>query len=325
MICTACRNTVRVSLLASVLLAATSGIASGENTVTEPRDVSDIDLVVIAAGTFQMGSPPNEAGRSDREGPQVDITFTTPFAIGATEVTVGQFRQFVAATGYVTDEEKRGSGELFDANAGRIVKREGINWRHDFAGDAAQDNHPAIRVSWNDAAAFLAWLSEETGQAYRLPSEAEFEYALRAGSTTRYWWGDHTPNRRVENLTGDREQFQKLRWPVAFRHYSDHHWGPAPVASFQANPFGLHDMGGNASEWVADCLTPSLSGQPKDGSARSSGDCSMRVFRGGAWGYAPPLSRSAYRNAAPVAHASTMLGFRVALDVDDPSRSQASR
>jgi formylglycine-generating enzyme required for sulfatase activity len=271
-----------------------------------------------------MGSAANEAGRSDREGPQVDVTFARPFAIAATEVTVGQFGEFIAATGYVTDEEKRGVGDVFNVNDGRLIKREGINWRHDFAGDEAGDDYPVIRVSWNDAAAFVTWLSEETGEAYRLPSEAEFEYALRAGSTTRYWWGERAPNRRVENLTGQREQLKKLRWPVAFRYYSDQHWGPAPVASFPPNPFGLHDMGGNTAEWVADCHTQSLSDQPTDGRAKNTGDCAMRVFRGGAWGYAPPLSRSAYRNAAQLSHSSTMLGFRVALDIDGTSISQAN-
>jgi len=308
-----------------MLLATNTGIANAEDTIVVPTGTSDVDLVIVAAGVFRMGSPPNEAGRSQREGPQIDVTFVAPFALAKTEVSVGQFRKFVMATDYVTDSERRDDGEVFDSRSGRIIEKEGIDWRHDFAGNEAKDDHPVIRVSWNDAVAFTAWLSEKTGQAYRLPSEAEFEYALRAGTDSRYWWGERTPPRRVENLTGEREQYKKLRWPVAFRYYSDNHWGPAPVASFSANPFGLHDMGGNAAEWVADCNTKSLSDQPTDGSAKTNGDCTMRVFKGGAWGYAPPLSRSAYRNAAPLAHASTMLGFRVALDVDDPSESQANR
>lgn len=308
-----------------MLAAAYGGIANAEGTVNEPIGRTDIDVVIVAAGTFKMGSPANEAGRSEREGPQIDVAFSAPFGISETEISVRQFRKFVTATGYVTDEEKKGSGDVFNGRDGRMIEKEGINWRHDFTGEDAQDNHPVIRVSWNDAAAFVAWLSDESGKTYRLPSEAEFEYALRAGSTTRYWWGDRNPTRRVENLTGDREQFKKLRWPVAFRYYSDNHWGPAPVASFSPNPFGLHDMGGNTAEWVADCHTPSLADQPIDGSAQTSGDCKMRVFKGGAWGYAPPLSRSAYRNAAPRTHASTMLGFRVALDIDDPTLSQAQR
>ena len=319
------RNKTLIGLAASMLFAANAGLASAEDAVVASDGAPLMELVVIAAGTFRMGSPPNEAGRSKREGPQVDIVFPAPFAIALTEVTVGQFRKFVAATGYITDEEKRGVGDVFDAKDGRIVDKVGINWRHEFAGDEAQDYHPVIRVSWNDAVAFTTWLSDESGQHYRLPSEAEFEYALRAGSTTRYWWGDRTPGRRVENLTGDREQFKKLRWPVAFRYYSDNFWGPAPVGTFPANPFGLHDMGGNAAEWVADCHTQSLADQPTDGSPKTTGDCAMRVFRGGAWGYAPPLARSAYRNAAKSSHSTTMLGFRVALDVDDPSGSQASR
>lgn len=319
------RNQTLICLAAGILFAANCGIADADEAIVASDKAPVIDLVIVAAGTFRMGSPPDEAGRSEREGPQVDIAFASPFAIALTEITVGQFRNFVAASGYVTDEEKRGVGDVFHSGNGRLVERNGVNWRHDFAGNEAKEDRPVIRVSWNDAAAFTAWLSDESGQPYRLPSEAEFEYALRAGSTTRYWWGQGTPGRQVENLTGDREQFRKLRWPVAFRYYTDRHWGPAPVGSFPPNPFGLHDMGGNAAEWVADCHTQSLSGQPTDGSPRTTGDCNLRVFRGGAWGYAPPLSRSAYRNAAQLSHASTMLGFRVALDVDTPSSSQVNR
>ncbi len=283
----------------------------------------DIRMVVVDAGNFQMGSPDNEPGRADREGPQSSISIGQPFAVSTTEITVGQFAAFVEATGYVTDAEKAGSADVFNKRNGKMDQEPDVNWRHDFLGEDADPGLPVIRVSWNDVNAFVEWLSKETGQAYRLPSEAEFEYAMRAGSTSRYWWGDASPPARLENLAGSRERIGNLRWPVAFRNYSDSFWGPAPVGSFQPNPFGLYDMGGNIAEWVADCYVESIPAKPSDGKASSDGNCDLRVFRGAAWSYAPPLSRSAYRNAAKPSSTLTTLGFRVARDVNAETLSQA--
>lgn len=274
-----------------------------------------IDMVVVGAGNFQMGSPDDEGGRADREGPQKTIVLQQPFALSRTEITVGQFRAFVEATGHVTDAEKLGKGEVFDTRNGKLIAQDGATWQQDFSGEPATDELPVLRVSWNDAQAFIEWLSAQTGATYRLPSESEFEYALRAGTTSRYWWGEAAPERPVENLTGSRERLRSLRWPVAFRNYSDRNWGPAPVGSFEPNPFGLYDMGGNVAEWVEDCYVGSLAEHAADGSAHTGGECERRVFRGATWAYPPPLARSAYRNAATAEHASAMLGFRVARDL----------
>ena len=284
-----------------------------------------IDMVIVDAGEFLMGSPESESGRARREGPQHKVKFAEPFAVSRTEISVAQFASFVAATGHVADVERRGSGKVFNARNGKILDKPGVSWKHDFRGKEAAGDNPVIRVSWSDAQAFVSWLSANTGKAYRLPSEAEFEYALRAGSTSRYWWGNGAPDRAVENVTGDRERLKELRWPVGFRGYTDRHWGPAPVGSFEANPFGLHDMGGNAAEWVEDCYSESLEALPGDGTAGTNGNCDLRVFRGGAWGYAPPLVRSAFRNAASRGHSSPMVGFRVATDLSGDGAAQARR
>lgn len=319
-------NKIRVAVAWVATLAV--GLAAAEPTAFQDSVGGDgikIDMIVVEAGEFVMGSPESESGRARREGPQHKVSFAKPFAVSRTEISVEQFASFVAATGYMADAEKRGSGKVFNARNGKILDKAGVSWKHDFRGAEAVADAPVIRVSWRDAQAFVSWLSANTGRAYRLPSEAEFEYALRAGSTSRYWWGDGSPDRAVENVTGDKERLKELRWPVGFRGYTDRHWGPAPVGSFEANPFGLHDMGGNAAEWVQDCYSESLTALPGDGVAGTTGNCDMRVFRGGAWGYAPPLVRSAYRNAATEDHSSPMVGFRVAVDLSGDGPAQARR
>ncbi|MEM7707603.1 MAG: formylglycine-generating enzyme family protein [Pseudomonadota bacterium] len=269
------------------------------------------EAVVVPRGRFLMGSPENEEGRSEREGPRQPVRFILPYALAPTEVTVAEFREFVRATDYRTDAEKSGGSTVFDPAAGGVVERKRVTWEMDYRGRPAKSTLPVVHVSHNDARAYVAWLSASTGERYRLPSEAEFEYALRAGSTSTYWWGEGAPKRRQENLTGARDQLDGLRWPTAFRRYGDNHWGPAPVASFDANPFELFDMGGNVSEWVEDCYQADLSRLPKDGSAFDTDSCELRVLRGASWASQPLAARSAFRAAARPIAASCLVGFRV--------------
>ena len=160
-------------------------------------------------------------------------------------------------------------------------------------------DRPVINVSWQDAQSYVSWLSRETGEDYRLPSEAEWEYAARAGSTTKYSWGNEIGRNRANCERG---------------RCGDSYRNTAPVGSFGANAFGLHEMHGNVWEWVEDCWNSSYEGAPSNGSAWLRGKCEERVVRGGSWDNAPRLLRSAMRyrgNAGDRDYSG--VGFRVAL------------
>ncbi len=273
-------------------------------------------MVVIPSGSFMKGSPDNEAGRQRHEGPRYRVTFERGFALARTETTVGEFGLFVEQTEYQTDAERIGWSRVYEPRSGRMTRRNRVNWRHDYLGREAAADLPVIHVSWRDAAAYADWLAEQTQQPYRLPSEAEFEYALRAGTQTRYWWGEGSPTEPVENLTGDGDLSPtNSRWNVAFPRYTDGFWGPAPVASLAPNPFGLYDMGGNVMQWTLDCWHDSFVRAPVDGSAWINPGCTHRVIRGGSWSSTPDMSRSAFRVSGAEDSRDMRLGFRVARDI----------
>ncbi|NKJ20714.1 formylglycine-generating enzyme family protein [Dyella sp. SG609] len=270
-------------------------------------------MVVIPTGSFSMGAPDGEEGHAGAETPQHQVAIGKGFALSRAEITIGQFREFVRASGYQPDSQKLGGASVYDERSGALRDDPDATWQSDYAGRAATDERlPVVNISWNDAKAYVDWLSQRTGKRYRLPSEAEFEYALRGGTTTKYWWGNGTPTRKVENLTGagDRSQSGR-RWSNAFEKYRDGYWGPAPVMSFEANPYGLFDIDGNVSEWVMDCWHDSYVRAPTDGSAWVNPGCSTRVVRGGSWGSSPDQVRSAYRQGADGNVRSGRVGFRV--------------
>lgn len=274
------------------------------------------ESVVVLAGSFTMGSPATEEGRAENEGPQHRVTFRRGFAIGRREVTVGAFRTFVDQTGYRTDAERSGRSMVYDQFSGRLMEQKGVHWKMDYEGKPAEPDLPVVHVSWNDAQAYVDWLARGTGKPYRLPSEAEFEYALRAGTTTRYWWGDGSPPRVVENLTGSGDSSRSRRgWTVAFERYSDRYWGPAPAGSLEPNPFGLFDIGGNVGEWVRDCWHDTYVRAPADGSAWVNPGCDQRVVRGGYWASSPAQARSAQRLFARPDFHDARTGFRIARDL----------
>ncbi|AKS41645.1 SUMF1/EgtB/PvdO family nonheme iron enzyme [Wenzhouxiangella marina] len=286
------------------------------NDTLESSSAPGPDLVVVPAGSFMMGSPDSEADRFGNEGPRHRVTFERGFALGRTEVTVAQFEAFVNATGYRTDAEREGQSRIYDPRTGRMDSKIRITWRNDYIGEEAAPDLPVVHVSWNDAQAYVRWLSEETGRNYRLPSEAEFEYALRAGSQSPYWWGEESPEDNTENLTGDGDSSPtNASWNVAFRRYTDGFWGPAPVASLRANPFGLYDMGGNVMEWLGDCWHDSFVRAPDDGSAWVNPGCDRHVIKGGAWSSTPAMARSAFRLSSADESTDMRVGFRVARDL----------
>jgi formylglycine-generating enzyme required for sulfatase activity len=244
------------------------------------------------------------------------VRITRPFALTRNEITVADFRRFVRESGYRSDAEKRGDSNAYDERTGRIVKRSGVSWENDFQGGRAKSSEPVVHVSWNDAVAYAQWLADVTGQRYRLPSEAEFEFALRAGTTSAYWWGDGHPERLVGNLTGEGDRSRSKRtWAKAFENYRDGFWGPAPVARFEANGFGLYDLGSNVSEWTEDCWHQNFLRAPDDGSAWVNRGCAKRVVRGGSWGSDPDQARSAYRLGVMADTGSARVGFRVAREL----------
>lgn len=267
-------------------------------------------MVVIPTGSFQMGVSADD--HIDAEMPQHAVTIDKGFAMARTTVTVGEFREFVRASGYVPDSVKLGGSSVYDERSGALRDDADATWQDDYSGRKADDQLPVVNISWNDAKAYADWLSQRTGKHYRLPSEAEFEYALRGGTTTRYWWGDGVPTRSVENLTGSGDRSRSgRRWSHAFRGYRDGYWGPAPVMSFAANPFGLYDINGNVSEWAQDCWHDNYIRAPIDGSAWINPGCHARVVRGGSWGSSPDQVNSAYRQGANGDARSGRVGFRV--------------
>ncbi|HTV84355.1 MAG TPA: SUMF1/EgtB/PvdO family nonheme iron enzyme [Dyella sp.] len=268
-------------------------------------------MVVIPTGTYMMGAPDGEPGSADAQMPQHQVTLDKGFALSRTDITVGQFRDFVRASGYKPDSVSEGAS-VYDERTGVMRDDDNATWASDYAGRPATDNLPVVNVSWNDANAYVQWLSQRTGKKYRLPSESEFEYALRGGTTTRYWWGNGTPTNKVENLTGSLDRSPSgRRWSHAFQGYSDGYWGPAPVMTFAPNPFGLYDIDGNVSEWMADCWHDNYVRAPTDGSAWVNPGCATRVVRGGSWGSSPEQVNSAYRQGADAGIRSGRVGFRI--------------
>jgi formylglycine-generating enzyme required for sulfatase activity len=280
------------------------------------RELWTPESVIVLAGSYMMGSPAFEDGRVDNEGPTHRVTFRRGFAIGLTEVSVKEFRLFTDETGYRTDAEKYGFSTVYNHRSGRLTKRDDVTWEMNYEGKPAEENEPAVHVSWNDATAYVQWLASGTGKPYRLPTEAEFEYALRAGGKSRYWWGDGAPPKAVENLTGERDVSRYQRqWSTYFEGYEDTFWGPAPVASFDGNPFGLHDMAGNVGEWVGDCWHETYLRAPVDGSAWLNPGCKLRIIRGGYWASSPIQVRSAFRLSAATNRRDARIGFRIARDL----------
>ena len=271
-------------------------------------------MVVIPHGAFRMGSEDGEGNESER--PARNIRFERGVAMSRTEVTVGQFRQFMQATRHRDRASRRGYSTAYDERSGNLVRRGNVDWESDYTGRPASDDMPVIHVSAKDAMAYAEWLSAQTGQRYRLPSEAEFEYALRAGGRGRYPWGDGLPPTRAGNFTGALDVSPSgRRWQNAFPGYGDGAWGPAAVASYKPNRWGLHDMAGNVSEWVADCWHDTFRRAPRGGEAWINPGCRSRVVRGASWASAPEELRSAWRQGSDANNTTARIGFRVVRDI----------
>lgn len=232
------------------------------------RDCADCpELVVVPEGEFDMGS-----SDSEYEKPVHRVVLARPFAIGRREVTFAEWDRCVAAGGCRHRPDDHGWG---------------------------RDAQPVIDVSYDDAKAYLAWLAQTTGRGYRLPSEAEWEYAARAGSVTPHWWG--------RDVGPGRANCSTCATPAPRR--------TLPAGSFRPNAFGLYDTAGNAAEWVEDCWNETYRGAPRDGAAWTAGQCRQRVLRGGSFGSTPAAIRTAarFRYDKDVRYYAN--GFRIARDL----------
>lgn len=235
------------------------------------------ELIVLNPSQYLMGNP---VGMADSDARPVHKVSLDGFMIGSREVTFADYDRFVRETG---------------------ARRP-----HDYGW--GRGSRPVVGVSWEEAVAYTEWLSRKTGQRYRLPSEAEWEYAARGGTTTSYWWGVGSPASRALCLDCG------TRWDQV---------STAPVASFPPNPFGLFDTAGNVYEWTADCYHHNYKGAPADGSARNEPGCEYRVVRGGGFKSPAGAMRSHSRNRFAADAEVDMVGFRVARDLDSAEDTSA--
>jgi formylglycine-generating enzyme required for sulfatase activity len=236
-----------------------------------------------------------------------------PFYLGAHHVTVGQFWQFVTDAGYQTEAEKGTTvkGAFgWSAEKGKYELNEKYSWRN--RGFQQSDEHPVVCVSWNDAGEFCKWLNRKEGREYRLPTEAEWEYACRAGTTTRYWCGDdHEKLAEVANIADATAKAKFPDWKFTIN-ASDGYIFTSPVGSFRPNAFGLYDMHGNAWQWCADWFDEHYYDTSPAEDPRGPESGAPRVLRGGSWNDGPSNSRSAYRYGGAPGGRVNNLGFRVA-------------
>lgn len=303
--------------LACILGCATSLAALAQTPAagTVFRDCSDCpEMVVMPLGEFSMGSPGHETGRDADEGPLRVVTFTRPFAVGRYEVTRGQFAAFVADSGY---QSQGGNCLYWDSEEGKAKNDDpSKSWRN--PGYLQNDGHPVVCVSWADAKAYADWVAKKTGKPYRLLSEAEWEYAARAGSSGPWPWGlDADQSCRHANIadisfTKGLSQGKDKKWNEGFARCEDGSAYTANAGSHQRNAFGLYDMIGNVWEWTEDCWNTSYEGAPTDGRAWLTGNCVFRVDRGGSWLLNPRHARAANRSRFDAALRLNTLGFRLA-------------
>ena len=280
-------------------------------------DESGPEMIVMPTGEFTMGNASKMLGAVRSERPTHNVLVNQSFAVGRTEITVAQFRAFVAAANYQTDAERGALVEVLIGPVPQWVK--GRSWRNDYLGGEATDSDPVVHVSWRDARQYVAWLAESTNRNYRLLSESEFEYVLRAGSTGRYLWEGSTPPEKTFNLNGQLDEppvaWGGRRAKGAVRRWGDSYFGPAPAVSFPANAFGVKHVLGNVSEWVEDCYIENFQGKGNTQLARQLDGCEQRTLRGASWGSDKATLRASWRGQAAADQGSNRVGFRVAVNL----------
>ena len=273
------------------------------------------EMVIVPAGHFLLGTSAaaREVDRDRGESPPLEVTMSRPYAMGRYEISVAEFRAFVTATQYGS------AGDCRIATGGAWARLADRGWTNPGFAVPQADNEPVVCVSWDDAKAYVDWLSKVTGKAYRLPSETEWEYAARGGTTTPRYFGDRDSDE--ESLLSvtcdyanvfDSSAVTELAFSYPNARCTDAHTYTAPVGSYKPNAFDLYDLIGNAREWLQDCYTTSYEGRPADGHAWEwAGGCEQRGVRGGSWATRPSESRAAARGGEAQGLRQSDLGFRV--------------
>ena len=271
-------------------------------TPVESTNSVEMKLVLIPPGEFLMGSPGDDKDATDEEKPQHRVRIERPFYAGATEVTRSQFRRFVEEKGYKTEVEKDGKGGWSWDAAKQWVQDPRFTWRT--PGFDQTEDHPVVIVTSNDASAFCDWLSRREGRTYRLLTEAEWEYACRAGTTTRFSFGD------------DESALEQYAWCAANSGNHTH-----PVAQKKPNAFGLYDMHGNVWERCSDGYDAAYYRRSPEVDPPGSPQAAQRVTRGGGWFDHPRYRRSACRGSNPPGSQNFNMGFRVARSLESGEKS----
>lgn len=285
-----------------------------------------VKMVRIPAGAFVMGSSETDIAWAmatlaqeqpvnlENELPFHKVRISRPFFIAATEVTVGQFRRFVEETGYVTDAEDAGGGQVFNETDNTFEFKAGTNWKN--PGWTVDDSQAVAMVSYYDAQAFCDWLSAKEKLPYKLPTEAQWEYACRGGLPMAHFpWGDTLPDGRKANYADKSSSF---RWRD--RYADDGHKYVAPVGTYEANGYGLYDMAGNVLEWVRDHYGEDYYRFGPEVDPEGPGHGENRVMKGGEWCFGPVNLRCAFRGWSRPDLAFYNSGFRVAIDLASPRR-----
>ena len=291
------------------------------NMTPELQTITEPEMASINGGTYSMGCSRGDSQCEAYEKPAHPV-HVTPYTISVTEVTVGQFDQFVTDTDYVTDAERDAGGDAgcfiwsdhggISRSTARWAWEEDKNWRN--PGYQQSVNHPVTCISWNDANNYANWLAAKTGRDYSLPSEAQWELAARASSSGP--WGSALSSGELcayANVADKSESITGSKWNNRVN-CTDDHWFSAPVASYKANDFGIFDMQGNAWEWVADTWGDSFSGSQLDGVPNTQGSQTERVLRGGSWDSGAERARISSRSKAGATGRAAMTGFRLVLE-----------
>jgi sulfatase modifying factor 1 len=283
-------------------------------------------FVLIPAGEFLMGAAESDGDAEEHEKPQHRVRISKPFYLGVHEVTVGSFRRFVSATGHRTFAETHGKGSSgYNAEQrGFEYWKQGYTWK--YVGWKQHDDHPVLNVTSDDALAFCRWLSQEEKKVYRLPTEAEWEYACRAGTTTRFFSGDTVDD--VKGTANVLDQALIEKWANAARDlklgkphrynvpvpWDDGHPFTAPVGRFKANAFGLFDMHGNVAEWCADWYDKDYYRSSPAVDPKGPEQSNARVVRGGTFLSNHKAARATMRVASLPDYHNYVIGFRIALE-----------